>query len=63
MINTKLVVVEHPSQTANDLERLFRRQPVPVIARIDHDRIVLDLRTVDPQDDIFILRAFDGLST
>ncbi len=61
MIPTKLVAVEHATQTANDLERLLRRQPVPLIARIERDRIVLDLRTVDPQDDLFILRAFDGL--
>ena len=62
-IPTKLVVVAHPSQTANNLERLLRRQPVPLIARIERDRIVFDLRTVDPQDDILILRAFDTLPT
>ena len=63
MIPTRLVVVEHPSRTANDLERLLRRQPIPLIVRIERDRIVLDLRTVDPQDDLLILRAFDGLPT
>jgi L-seryl-tRNA(Ser) seleniumtransferase len=60
---TKLVVVEHPSHHANDLERLLRRQPVPVVARIEHDRVVLDLRTVDPQDDAIVLSAFDSLGT
>ena len=57
---TKLVVVEHPSHNANDLERLLRRQPVPIIARIEHDRVVLDLRTVDPQDDPIVLSAFNN---
>ena len=58
-IPTKLVAIEHPSHTAHDLERLLRRQPIPVIARIEHDRVVLDLRTVDPQDDAIVLGAFD----
>ena len=59
---TKLVMVEHPSQTANDLEHLLRRQPVPIIARIEHKRVVLDLRTVDPPDDTLLLSAFDGVT-
>jgi L-seryl-tRNA(Ser) seleniumtransferase len=62
-IPTKLVVIEHPSHMAHDLERLLRRQPVPVVARIEHDRVVLDLRTVDPQDDALVLSAFDTLQT
>ena len=59
---TKLVVVEHQSHSANDIERLFRRQPVPIIARIEHGRVALDLRTVDPTDDTRVLSAFDGVT-
>jgi L-seryl-tRNA(Ser) seleniumtransferase len=59
---TKLVVVEHQSHSANDIERLLRRQPVPIIARIEHGRVALDLRTVDPTDDSLLLSAFDGVT-
>jgi L-seryl-tRNA(Ser) seleniumtransferase len=62
-IPTKLVAIEHPSHAADDLEHLLRRQPVPIIARIEHGRVVLDLRTVDPQDDAIVLSAFDGLGS
>jgi seryl-tRNA(Sec) selenium transferase len=45
--------------TATSLEAHIRRQPVPVIARIDNDQIVLDLRTVEPDDDALVVAAFD----
>ena len=48
---TRLVAVAHPSATG--LEAALRRQVPPVIARIAHERLVLDLRTVAPhQDDL-----------
>lgn len=56
---TCLVAVEHTSRSANDLEQLLRAQSVPIIARIEQDRLVLDLRTVDPVDDDRIASAFD----
>ena len=58
---TKLVIVEHPSLSANALERLLRQQPVPIIARIEHTRVALDHRTVDPQDDERLMSAFSNL--
>jgi L-seryl-tRNA(Ser) seleniumtransferase len=37
---------------AGDVTALLRRaQPKPVIARVDEDRTIVDLRTVDPADD------------
>lgn len=45
---TRLVSIVLP---ADRLELSLRAQHPPVIARIDHDRVVLDLRTVDPEDD------------
>ena len=45
---TRLVAITLP---ADLLESSLRAQHPPVIARIDQDRVVLDLRTVDPDDD------------
>jgi L-seryl-tRNA(Ser) seleniumtransferase len=48
---TKLVAIAHRSPSA--LDASLRRQHPPVIARIEQNRLVLDLRTVPPgQDDL-----------
>jgi L-seryl-tRNA(Ser) seleniumtransferase len=58
---TCLVSIEASALSANDLEELLRTQPVPIIARIEQERLVIDLRTVDPLDDQLIASAFDGM--
>ncbi len=45
-LDTVLVAVEHPQWSADTLEGKLRALDPPVIARIDGDRVVLDLRTV-----------------
>jgi L-seryl-tRNA(Ser) seleniumtransferase len=56
---TKLVAIEHGR--AQELERRFREHTVPVIARIENDRVLLDLRTVSPDDDKIVLAASERL--
>lgn len=41
------------------LERKLRSSDPPVIARIERDELLIDLRTVDPQDEAAILRALE----
>lgn len=59
---TKLVVVTHARHSAQDLEALLRRNSPPVIARIEHDRLLLDPRTVFEDQDEEIIRAFERLA-
>jgi L-seryl-tRNA(Ser) seleniumtransferase len=48
---TRLVAIERPGSSAASLLAALRRLSPPIIARIDTDRVVLDLRTVfDDQD-------------
>jgi L-seryl-tRNA(Ser) seleniumtransferase len=42
---------------AAELERRLRSHTPPVIARIDGERLLIDLRTVDPADDATVLAA------
>jgi len=47
---TRLVELTHDGMTADQIEQHLRAQDPPVIARILNDRVVLDLRTVLPEE-------------
>jgi L-seryl-tRNA(Ser) seleniumtransferase len=50
---TRLVALDHEHLTATAIEAALRRGLPPVIARIEHEHVVLDLRTVPAaQDDL-----------
>jgi L-seryl-tRNA(Ser) seleniumtransferase len=59
---TKLVALAHPALNATDLEARLRALDLPVIARIENDRVVLDLRTVAPEDDELLERLLRVIS-
>jgi L-seryl-tRNA(Ser) seleniumtransferase len=48
---TVLLSIERDGQSAAATEEWLRTLDPPVIARIEHDRVVLDLRTVMPDQD------------
>jgi L-seryl-tRNA(Ser) seleniumtransferase len=50
-IATMLLVVEDPSGDAGRLEERLRRGDPPVVARVNEGKLVLDLRTVLPEQD------------
>jgi L-seryl-tRNA(Ser) seleniumtransferase len=53
---TRLLALTHHSLSADSLEAALRGLDTPVIARIEHGHVVLDLRTVfDDEDDALIL--------
>ncbi|MBZ5514110.1 MAG: L-seryl-tRNA(Sec) selenium transferase [Acidobacteriia bacterium] len=54
---TRLVVVTHAAESAPAMEAALRRSTPPVIARIERDRLLLDLRTVFPEQEEDIVRA------
>jgi L-seryl-tRNA(Ser) seleniumtransferase len=58
---TKLVAVTHHQHKAQDLEARLRRNSPPIIARLERDRLVLDLRTVFEEQDEEIAQAFARL--
>jgi L-seryl-tRNA(Ser) seleniumtransferase len=59
---TKLVALAHPALNATDLEARLRALDLPIIARIENDRVVLDLRTVAPEDDELLERLLRVIS-
>ncbi len=52
---TVLVAISRPGLSADGLESRLRQLHTPVIARIDNDRVVLDLRTVLENQDALLL--------
>ena len=48
---TFALVVENSAGSAEELQTHLRKQSPPVIARVEHDRLLLDLRTVDPNEE------------
>jgi L-seryl-tRNA(Ser) seleniumtransferase len=59
-IPTRLVAITHPSLSAEQLEERLRQHSTPIIARILDDRVVIDLRTVAPEDDEVVAAAIGG---
>jgi L-seryl-tRNA(Ser) seleniumtransferase len=60
---TALVSIAHASHSAQDLESLLRRQSPAIVARVEHDRLLLDLRTVFEDQDEELARVFERLAT
>ena len=53
-LRTHLVAIAKDGMTADALEEQLRRLTPPVVARIERDRLVFDLRTVQPEQDAAI---------
>ncbi|HEV7902873.1 MAG TPA: L-seryl-tRNA(Sec) selenium transferase [Pyrinomonadaceae bacterium] len=59
---TALIAITHPHLSAAALEaRLRQARPLPVVARILDERVVLDLRTVAPEEESELLDALSAL--
>jgi L-seryl-tRNA(Ser) seleniumtransferase len=56
---TKLIRIASARRSATQLEQRLRRAPasIPVIARVEDDRLVLDLRTVFPEQESLLLKT------
>jgi L-seryl-tRNA(Ser) seleniumtransferase len=61
-LQTTLLALRHASLTAAQLEKRLRAATPPVIARIEADRVLLDLRTVFPSQEAALLRILESLA-
>lgn len=59
---TALLAVTSTTQSPNELECALRRFRIPILARIEDDRVLLDLRTVFPEQDALVLEALEILN-
>jgi L-seryl-tRNA(Ser) seleniumtransferase len=56
-IPTRLVALTHDRLTASQIEERLRRAEPPIVARIERDRVMLDLRTVLAEQDQAVVKA------
>jgi len=59
---TSLIAIGHARLSAHDLEAELRRNTPPVIARVERDQVVLDVRTVLADQEEEIAEALAGIA-
>ena len=59
---TRLVAVAHARWSAQELEAALRRSSPPIVARIERGLLLLDLRTVFPEQEDLVLDAFEQMA-
>jgi L-seryl-tRNA(Ser) seleniumtransferase len=55
---TRLLAISHRDYSADALAERLRTSVLPVIGRVEEGRVLLDLRTVFPEQDEAIVKAF-----
>ena len=58
---TRALAVSSPDMGADEIARKLREWETPIIARVEDGRVLLDLRTVEPEQDAVILAAVESL--
>lgn len=61
-LKTYVVALSSPSHTPDQLSALLRRNEPPIIGRIAHDQVLLDMRTLLEGDEAIIGKALQALS-
>jgi L-seryl-tRNA(Ser) seleniumtransferase len=59
---TRVLALKSERMNADELCTRLRQWKTPVIARVDEDRVLLDLRTVEPAQEEIIIAAIESIS-
>ncbi|MCS6818029.1 MAG: L-seryl-tRNA(Sec) selenium transferase [Blastocatellia bacterium] len=62
-LRTALIALRHERLPAHELEARLRAADPPIIARIEEEEVLLDLRTVSSEEEELILRALSLVAT
>jgi L-seryl-tRNA(Ser) seleniumtransferase len=58
---SRAIAVEHPGGSADTLAARLRSGSPPVVARVEEDRVLLDLRSIQPDEDPIVAGALSAL--
>jgi L-seryl-tRNA(Ser) seleniumtransferase len=62
VLPTRLLAITHEGSSADELAARLRMHEPPVIARVEEGRVLLDLRTVFPEQDAAVVRVLRALN-
>jgi L-seryl-tRNA(Ser) seleniumtransferase len=62
VLPTRLIAITHADLSANELSARLRGSDPPVVARVEEGRVLLDLRTVFPEQDANLATALASLN-
>ena len=62
VLPTRLIALTHADLSADEVSARLRANIPPIIARVEEGRVLLDLRTVFPDQDANLATAFASLS-
>jgi L-seryl-tRNA(Ser) seleniumtransferase len=60
---TRLLAISIGGMSADQLAARLRACPLPIIARVEDGRVLLDLRTVFPEQDKVVIEGLQALLT
>jgi len=60
---SRAVAVSSAEMGADEIARRLREWETPIIARVEDGKVLLDLRTAEPEQDQVVLRAVVGIAT
>lgn len=60
-IATCLLAIRWPDHTTRELEQALRSRKIPILTRIEKDEVLMDLRTVLPEEQGTVVAAFSAL--
>ena len=61
-LSTRLIAVAHSTLSADDLSNRLRASDPPIIARVEEGRVLLDLRTVFPEQDSVVAAVLASMT-
>lgn len=62
-LSSKCIAVEIKKMSVNDIEQFFRKYTPPIIGRIENNRFILDLRTIQEKEFSIIKEAFKEMTS
>lgn len=60
-IRTALISITSNTRSAQSIEKHFRMQTIPILVRVENKQVLLDLRTVLPEEEEMLFRALSAL--
>jgi L-seryl-tRNA(Ser) seleniumtransferase len=58
---TWVIALRHPARSADWLDGWLRRREIGIVGRIEHDKLLLDLRTVLDDEDVIVAEALSAV--